>query len=204
MNFIFNDLILEICDCYDEKDDKNNFDDSSLIECKFIDNLKEKLDELNVEYNDSKLDFLAKWLLVRYNYDKISLLMSKKYMGNPNENNGRVSNSVVSDFCLSLKKKNADEIRNIEDEFYIKACNFSQDEKNSIFNNLDRNVILEEKFGVDSDAKDKLFYNYNKFPLCWKGTLEALKLKELGIKEYHKKLLNGKQNSHQYRKVIRG
>ena len=56
-------------------------------------------------------------------------------MGNPNENNGRVSNSVVSDFCLSLKKKNADEIRNIEDEFYIKACNFSQDEKNSIFNN---------------------------------------------------------------------
>lgn len=52
MNFIFNDLILEICDCYDEKDDKNNFDDSSLIECKFIDNLREKLDELNVEYNE--------------------------------------------------------------------------------------------------------------------------------------------------------
>ena len=52
--------------------------------------------------------------------------------------------------------------------------------------------------------ENTLFYNYNKFPLCWKGTLEALKLKELGIKEYHKKLLNGKQIGHQYRKVIRG
>lgn len=204
MNDIFNSLVLMLCDYYEENVDKNDFDGSSLIECEFIDNLRRKLDELNIKYDNSKLDFLAKGLLVRYNYDKICLLMTKKYIENPNKNNGRVSNLDVYDFCLSLENVDDDCLRDIKDKFYIKAGNFSIIEKASINNNLYRNEILEEKFGINNDVKNKFFNNYNRFSSCYKGTVEAIKLKKLGIKEYHQKLLNEKQKSYQYRKVING
>ena len=205
MKNIIDELILKLCSYYDNNIvDKTKFDGKNLIDCEFIENLQSKLDELNIKYNNSKLDFLAKALLFVYNYDKACLLMTKKFIENPNE--GKVSNVTVNDFCLALENINEDDLRDIKDSFYIKAGNFSMLEKVSLYSNVDRNEILEEKYGINPNIKDICYNSYDRFSSCYRGTVEAINLKNLGIKEYHQKLLNKKHSNkiHQYRKVVNG
>lgn len=195
MKDIFNDLIIKLSSYYDSIGDKSKFTGENLIDCEFIDNLSDVLEELNIEYDDSKLDFLAKNLLYVYNYDKACLLMTKKYLDCPN--NGKVSNIQVYDFCKSLENADEDTLREIKDSFYIKAGDFGMLEKVSIYYDINRNYILESQFGV-SKIGNAYISKHSRFSSCYRGTVEALRLKDLGIKEYHQKLLGKYQTPKVY------
>ena len=93
-----NQLILTLNEKYNEETNLEAFCSENIVECEFIDNLKEKLEELEIEYDDVKLDYLAKYILFTYNSDKACLLMMKKYLESPNT--GKVSNERVYNHYL--------------------------------------------------------------------------------------------------------
>lgn len=187
------ELILKLSEKYNEETNLDSFSSENVVECEFIDNLREKLDELEVEYDDVKLDYLAKYILFTYNSDKVCLLMMKKYLESPNT--GKVSNERV--YSQYLKSLNYNEVvlENISDSFNLKAGDFGMLERVSLCSNLERNFTLINKFGLNPNMYKICHSDYEDYVTCVKGAARAVELKNMEIKTYHKQLLkqNGKK-----------
>lgn len=196
MENVLDNLIKELSNYYDDIWNKNPFKEENLIECDFTYELEKRLKELGIEYTPSKIDFLSKHLLYFYNYDKVCLLMTKKFLESPNT--GRVSNDKVFSFCEGLIGADDEKLKETEDSFYMDAGDFSLEEKGTIISNIERNTILESIYGVNKIII-RSCNRHDEFLSCLIGTVEALELKRLGITEYHKKLFGQvKKDGHPY------
>ena len=184
------ELILKLNEKYSEETNLEAFNENNIVECEFIDNLREKLDELEIEYDDIKLDYLAKYILFTYNSDKVCLLMMKKYLESPNT--GKVSNERVYNQYLNSLNYNDVVLENIRDSFNLKAGDFGMLEKTSLCSNLERNFTLINSYGLNVNMYKICHSDYEDYVTCVKGAARAVELKNMEIKTYHKKLL--KQN----------
>lgn len=187
------ELILKLSEKYNEEENLDAFSENNIVECEFIDNLRGKLDELEVEYDDTKLDYLAKYILFTYNSDKVCLLMMKKYLESPNT--GKVTNERVYNQYLKSLNYNERVLNNISDSFNLKAGDFGMLDRVSLCSNLERNFTLINMFGLNVNMYKMCHSDYKDYETCIKGAARAVELKNMEIKTYHRQLLkqNGKK-----------